>query len=263
VYSLRMIRQFIASSLQQELAYRANFYISLIHSLLNLGIGILGLIVIFHQVETVNGWNFAGILALLGVYLIVNAFRNLVISPSLDALAGMGQEVWNGNFDFTLLRPVDTQLLVSFRHWHLFSLIDLGLGGIIVAAAFSQPGQVFHATNLLAFLVTLCAGVAALYAIMLAFTALVFWSPGFVFAWVFDGIFQLARYPVDIYPAWLRLVLTWIIPVGVMTTIPARTLTQELSLNLLAGSVLTAIILVTAASFFFRFALRRYTSASS
>jgi hypothetical protein len=57
-------------------------------------------------------------------------------------------------------------------------------------------------------------GVTILYAILLAFTGLVFWSPGFLFTWVFDGVFQMARYPVGLYPGWLRLALTWVVPVG-------------------------------------------------
>ena len=40
----------------------------------------------------------------------------------------MGGDVWTGGLDYTLLRPVNTQFLVSFRRWRLFSLLDLILG---------------------------------------------------------------------------------------------------------------------------------------
>lgn len=97
---------------------------------------------------------------------------------------------------------------------------------------------------------------------MLAFTGLVFWSPGFLFTWVF-GIFQMARYPVGLYPGWLRLVLTWVVPVGMMTTVPAQALTSELPAGMLIGSVALATVLVIGASALFRVGLRRYASASS
>jgi len=48
------------------------------------------------------------------------------------------------------------------------------------------------------FLVALLAAVTILYAVLLAFTALVFWSPGVLFTWVFDGVFQMARYPLGL-----------------------------------------------------------------
>ena len=115
--SLRVIGAFARASAQQELAYRANFGISVLHSLLNLATGILALVILFDQVESMQGWNFPSTLALLGVYLTLGALRNLVFGPSLDGLAGLDGSIWKGTFDFTLLRPVHTQLIASFQRW--------------------------------------------------------------------------------------------------------------------------------------------------
>ena len=260
---LRLIQRFAQASTQNELAYRANFWISLLHSVLNLGTGVLGVVVLFGQVQAVRGWDLPATLALLGVYLTIGALRNLFIGPSLNALAGMDGEIWTGTFDFTLLRPVDVQFLASFRYWRPLALIDLVLGlGVLGTAAFHLRWSL-TLMRLLTFLVTLSAGLTILYAILLAFATLVLWSPGFLFTWVFDALFQMARYPVGLYPGWLRLVLTWVIPVGVMTTVPAQALTGNLSAGTLVGSTTLALLLLVGASVFFRFGLRRYASASS
>ncbi len=95
---LRLIGHFVRASFQEEAAYRANFYISLLHSLLNLATGVLGVMVLFGQIEMVNGWNLTATLALLGVYLVVSTLRSLFLGPSLEALAGMDGEVWTGQF---------------------------------------------------------------------------------------------------------------------------------------------------------------------
>ena len=263
---LRLIGHFARASFQEEAAYQANFYIGLLHSLLNLATGVLGVMVLFGQIEMVNGWNLAATLALLGVYLVVSALRSLFLGPSLDALAGMDGEVWTGQFDFTLLRPVDTQFLASFRKWHPFALFDLVLGLGVLGVAITQLNQTLTVTHLISFLVTLMAGVTILYAILLAFAGLVFWSPGILFTWVFDGIFQMARYPLGLYPGWLRLVLTWVVPVGVITTVPAQALTGAVSVETpvgVVGSAGLAAALLIGASVLFRFGLRRYASASS
>jgi len=260
---LRLIKRFAAVSIQNELAYSANAWISLLHSVLNLGTGVLGVMVLFSQVETIHGWDLPSTLALLGVYLILSALRGLFIGPSLESLAGMDGEVWTGQFDFTLLRPVDVQFLASFRHWRPFALLDLLLGLGVLGMAMAQLGGTMTAACLLAFAVTLGAGLMILYALLLAFAGLVFWSPGFLFTWVFDGLFQMARYPASLYPGWLRLVLTWIIPVGVMTTVPAQALTGDLSPGVLVGSVALAAAFLAGASAIFRGGLRRYASASS
>lgn len=263
MHYLKLVRLFAGASIQNELAYSANFWLSLLHSLLNLAAGVLGVVVIFGQVETIHGWDFASTLALLGVYLSLNALRGLVLGPSLEALAGMDGEVWSGRLDFTLLRPVDIQFLASLRYWRPLALVDLALGLGVLGLALNQLGQTLTPAHLLAFSLALLAAVTILYAILLAFTGLVFWSPGFLFTWVFEAFFQMARYPVGLYPGWLRLLLTWVIPVGVMTTVPAQALTGRLSGETLLDSLVLALGLLFGASALFRSGLRRYASASS
>lgn len=260
---LKLVRSFVAVAFQNVLAYRLNFWISLLHTVLNLGTGVLGLWVLFSQVEAVQGWTMPSALALLGVYLTLGALRRLFIGPSLEALVGMDGEVWTGTFDFTLLRPVDVQFLASTRHWRPLALLDLVLGLGVLGAAMVRLGHTLTLADLAAFVVTLTAGLALLYAILLAFSALVFWSPGFLFTWLFNALFQMARYPTGFYPGWLRLVLTWIVPVGLMTTIPAQALAGELAPGVLAGSLSLALLFVAGATVLFRTGLRRYASASS
>ncbi len=260
---LKLLGQFVRVSAQQEMAYRANFAISLLHSLLNLGTGAIGLVVLFSQVETIRGWDFPSTLTLLGVYLLVGALRGLVIGPSLNTLAGIDGEVWTGKLDFTLLRPVNVQFLVSLRTWRLFALVDLALALGVLGVAMTRSGLALSPARGLVFVIALFASLAVMYAILLAFAALVFLSAGVLFTWIFDALYQMARYPVGIYPSWLRLVLTWIVPVGIMTTVPAQALSGEASPGLLAGAVALALGLLFAASALFRLTLRRYASASS
>lgn len=263
MYYLKLVRAFATASSQNELAYQANFWISLLHSLLNLVTGVLGLVVLFSQVETIRGWDFTSTLALLGAYLTIGALRGLFLGPSLEALAGMDGEVWTGQLDFTLLRPADVQFLASFRHWRPLALLDLALGVGVLGLALSRLSPGLAPVHLLTFGLTLIVAVTILYAILLAFAGLVFWSPGFLFTWIFEALFQLARYPVGLYPGWLRLVLTWVVPVGLMTTVPAQALTGSLPPGVLPGSIGLALALLLAASILFRAGLRRYASASS
>lgn len=260
---LRLIATFARASAQQELAYSSNFWISVLHSLLNLGTGVLGLVVLFSQVENVHGWSFASTLALLGVHLTLNAVRGLFIEPSLDALAGLEGAIWQGSFDFTLLRPINPQFMASFQRWRLLALFDLLLGVGVLMVAIQQLQQSLTLLNALLFVVTLLSGAVILYSLLLTLTSLLFWGPGFFYTWLFDAIFQLARYPVGLYPGWLRLVLTWVVPVGLMTTIPAQALSGDLSLPLLIGGVGVAALFFTFASTLFQVGLRRYGSASS
>ena len=260
---LKLIGSFFKVSTQAEMAYRANFFIRLLNSVLNLGTGVLSLVVIFNQVEAIRGWDLPSALGLLGVYLLLGALRSLFISPSLESVAGMDGEIWQGTFDFTILRPVDKQFLVSFRYWRIFALFDLVLALAVLGYAIALMGASLTFGALMSFVASLLAGVVLLYAALLAFSALVFWNPGFLFTWVINDLFQLARYPVGLYPGWLRLILTWIIPVGLMTTIPAQALAGQLTPFMLALTLLFSLGALLSASWLFRKGLEKYASASS
>jgi ABC-2 type transport system permease protein len=71
------------------------------------------------------------------------------------------------------------------------------------------------------------------------------------------------RFPIGIYPEWIRLLLTWVVPVGFMVTIPTQALLGSASPGLLAAGIGLAGLLFVAASAFFRRSLRKYASASS
>lgn len=263
MHNIKLIGEFIKVSAQSELAYRSNFLIRLFNSILNLGTGVLSLVVIFNQVERIQGWDLPAALALLGVYLLLNALRGLFIGPSLDSVAGMDGEIWTGTFDFTLLRPVNQQFLASFRHWRIFALFDLAVSLGVLGYAIRLMGVNLSFGAVLNFLVTLLAGVVLLYAALLAFSALVFWNSGFLFTWIINDLFQLARYPLGLYPGWLQLILTWVIPVGLMTTFPAQALVGTLSPRMMAAALVFSLTALIGASWLFRQGLKKYTSASS
>ncbi len=262
LHYLRLIATFIRAAVQQETAFRANFGFNLLNTALDLVAGISGMLILFGQVKTVQGWTFPQALALLGVYQMIGALRTLFIGPSLETLAGQFGEIFAGSFDFTLLKPVHTQFLVSFRAWRLWSLVDLLLSAIILGAAVAQLGGQMTTMRLASFVIALVSSLTILYSIMLILASLMFWYQGTSFLMIFDGLVQLGRYPVGIYPRWLRMLLLWVVPLGFITTVPAQALTGQLTGMLLGGGVALAVGLLVLASILFRLSLRRYVGAS-
>jgi ABC-2 type transport system permease protein len=262
-YYGRLIWLFFRTSVQEEAAFRLNFAINILTTILNLGSGILGLLILFSQVETVQGWTFPQTLTLLAVYLFVLALRDLVIGPSMNALGGIDGEVWTGRFDYTLLKPAPLQFLVSVRKWRIWAVVDLLLSLIILAIALAHLQQTVTWLQAGLFVFSMLLALLILYAILLILASLSFWAQGVPLDFVFNSFIQLGRYPVGIYPEWLRLLLTWIVPVGFMTTIPIQLLTEDLSPGVLLSGTLLALFLFWLASHFFRASLHRYASASS
>jgi ABC-2 type transport system permease protein len=263
MYHLKLIWYFFRASAQQEMAYRSNFFIRVMYSLLGLVSGLAGLWALYGQVDTIHGWDMPSALALLGVYMLLGALRDLFIGPSLESLAGMDGELWTGRFDFTMLKPVNKQFLVSVRQWRVYALLDMVLALGVLGTAIRLMGKSLSWVDATAFLISLVAGVVVFYAVMLFFSSLVLWNNAFLFTWLFNGFFQLARYPVGIYPGWLRLMLTWVIPIALMTSIPAQALRGDAPAWMIFGASAAAVFLLVISSLVFRRGLRRYASASS
>ena len=78
-----------------------------------------------------------------------------------------------------------------------------------------------------------------------------------------SGLLEAGRFPVPAYPALYRVVLTFVVPVALLTTVPASAvLHRPWGVPRLAALLLAASLAVLSRTFW-RFGLRRYSSASS
>ncbi len=258
---IALLRRFLQLNILRELAYRGNFYTQIFQSLLSLGFGLLGLAVIFGHTSTLNEWHPAQILVLLGVYQLVGGVINLIIQPCMQQLM---REVHQGTLDFTLLKPEDAQFLVSIRQLQMWKLCDIVLGLAVVGIALAHPGAALGAGQVLTFLVALVAGGCIVYSFWLVLATCSFW---FVHVEnilvIFQDLYQAGRWPVSIYPSWLRWTLTFLVPVTVATTIPAQALIGQLAWSTLLGVVLFALLALVLSRRFWLFGLRHYTGASA
>lgn len=80
---------------------------------------------------------------------------------------------------------------------------------------------------------------------------------------VLRALLASGRYPLQAYPAPLRLLFTLVLPVAFLTTVPADVLLGRASAPLLGLGLGLAAGFFAVARGFWQFALRHYTSASS
>jgi ABC-2 type transport system permease protein len=76
-------------------------------------------------------------------------------------------------------------------------------------------------------------------------------------------MYEAGRWPVGIYPPWLRWSLTFLVPVAFATTVPAEALSGRLTVQTLLGAVALAAALLLISRAFWRVGLRRYSGASA
>jgi viologen exporter family transport system permease protein len=259
--TLRLIYVFFRVSVLNETAYRVNFFIQLFQSLLELGTALAGLAVIFSYTQALGGWHPDEMLALVGVYFLVGGLISLVIQPGMSALI---DSVRDGTLDFTLTKPEDAQLLVSIQRVAIWSLLDLLMGAGVLVTALVRLGKAVGFGEAATFTGMLLAGGVIVYSFWLILASLSFWLVRVEnLLEIFQSVYQAGRWPISLYPNWLRFGLTFIIPVAFATTIPAEALTGRLGAFSLLEALGLALVLFAVARLVWRLGLRRYSGASA
>lgn len=258
---LRLFGLYFKVGAMGEMQYRLNFFVQVFQSVLQLGTAIAGLAVIFTYTHSLGGWRPEEVLVLVGVYTLVGGMIGLVIYPSMEQFIS---SVRDGTLDFTLVKPVDAQLLISVHAVDIWKLIDIGLGiGVLVFALIRLGAQVGLSQAAL-FIGMLLTGSAIIYSFWLILATLSFW---FVrvenILEIFRSMYEAGRWPVSLYPGWLRFILTFIVPVAFVTTVPAQALTGRLTPDTLLLAAVLAVVLFAVSRFFWKIGLRQYSGASA
>jgi ABC-2 type transport system permease protein len=258
---LRLFGVFLKVGVLNELQYRVNFYVQVLQAGIGLVTGLAGLGIVFSHTDNLGGWRPAELLALLGIFFLVNGTIQLVIQPSMQRFM---EDVRQGTLDFMLTKPEDSQVLVSVRQVEIWKLVNVFLGLIVLGIALGQLQAVVGAGQALAFGVTLLAGGAIVYSFYLFLATTSFWFVRVENVLViFQSMYQAGRWPVGIYPWWLRSALTFIVPVAFATTVPAEAIAGRLTWQTLALALGLAVAMLVGTRWFWRVGVRRYSGASA
>lgn len=257
---LRLIRVFLAASLSVQLEYRANFVVSLIGALLTAGGALFGLLVLAGDGQPIGGWSFREATVVVGLFTLVQGFIGALLFPNLNKIA---EAVRLGTMDFNLLKPIDTQFLVSTRNIDVFRVIDVVIGiGLIIWGVRGSGG--FSWSGLLLGMILTLAALLIVYAIWFILTTTAFW---FVkvenITELFNGLFRAGQFPVTAFPGWVRIFFTVVVPIAFVTTVPAAALIGRLNPGNTLAALAVALVLLVIARWFWHYAIGSYTSASS
>ena len=257
----RLVRVFFRVNLVGEAAYRINFFVNLFQSILGLGTALLGMAIIFSFTNSLGGWSPAEILALVGVYIMIGGIIRFTIQPGMEHLI---ESVRDGTFDFTLTKPEDAQLITGISRFGIWEIINIGLGFALLVIALVRLGGSIGGLQAVEFLAMLLTGSVIIYSFFLILATLAFWLVRVEnILTIFQSMYEAGRWPVSLYPPWLRYGLTFVIPVAFATTVPVEALTNRLNwVTLLVAFVLAAVLSIVSRAFW-KLGLKHYSGTSA
>jgi ABC-2 type transport system permease protein len=256
---LKVLRLFWGAAIASELEYRVNFFIATLTSLGNLAGSLFGLFLFYRTGYTFSGWSWEAALVVLGIFTLLQGFSATFLASNLNRIVRHVQE---GTLDFILLKPIRSQFWLSTHTLSPWGLPDLIFGSIIIGYAGKRLGVGMN--GYLLSLLPLLFSFLILYSLWFILGSMSIW---FVKIYnvtdVLRGLLEAGRYPIAAYPTAYRFFFTFVMPVAFLTTVPAQVLLGRSEISWLISTAILAVALFFASTWFWRFALRFYTSASS
>jgi len=250
------------------MAFRGNFLIEVVTNAFWFGAQLVFFTLIFGNVQEMNGWNRHQFFAFMATGMIINTLIEAFFMPNC---ANFSELIRTGNLDFALLKPIDTQFLISFEKIDLGALCHLLFPVALLGYAVRELGFPIGWLDAVMYVGLVGLGVSFFYSLMIALAATSVWlgrNQGLYEFWFYITVF--ARYPRDIYtgsPAGdiLRMVFSYVLPILLVITVPAEVVVGKV----LVPSWITAVTLAAAIAglfvsrWIFYLALKSYRSASS
>jgi ABC-2 type transport system permease protein len=258
---LRLLGLFAKTEVQFAVEYRANLVLDLFEEAIIVVTSLLAVVVLYSHTGVINGWTEGQMIVLLGVYYMIQGAQSALFELSFERFM---EHVRLGTLDYILIKPVNSQFMVSARHPQLAQVGQLLLGLVLVVAGVRQIGHDVSPVSIVAFVITLACGLSLVYGLVLVLCTLAFW---FVrvenLLAIFWSFLDAGRFPVDIYPGWLRLTLSTVVPIGIAVTVPAWAVAGRLDALGLAAMLVGSVVVWAFGTWFWRIGLRNYTGASA
>ena len=261
---VRIYLRLVGARARGQLEYRASLALQLLGTAALTVIDFVAILVLFENVDALDGWTLEEIALLYAIATISFALTDLVVGH-LDLFPQM---IRDGTFDQILVRPLPSLLQVVASD---FSLRRIGKAlqgvGVLVFALVRldldwSPGKVLVLVG------AVLAGTVIYAAVWVALATVAFWivdAIEFVNAFTYGGSY-LAQYPITIFARWLRGLVLFVLPLAFVAYFPALVLLDRESglplpaeLGYLTG--LVALVAALVANVVWTGAVRHYRSA--
>ena len=246
-------------SLLVALQYRLDFFLTFSLGLFWSVSALLPLLVLFRLRTGVAGWTWPEALLVAAFFLMIKSVLSAVIQPSAVATV---EQIRLGTLDFVLLKPADSQFLVTTSRLEMARVSDLLAGLVLLGIALYQRGEPVSFSGALAAIWIFAAGVVILYSLFVLVLSMAFL---FVkidnLSYLMASIFDAARWPATIFRGGLALVFTFVIPLAVMTTYPSLALLGTVGVGRFTLATVIAAVFVLLSRYTWVRAIRRYTGA--
>jgi len=258
---LRIWLSFLKMSWMADLEYRANIVLRVITEIVWYGMQLSVFEVLYTHTDSISGWTVNDMRVFMGSLFLCDVIFMILFHENMDHL---WSTVRKGDLDLYLVKPINSQFMVSCRKISASYFINLILVAAYLTWAVSQLGRPVSVLQVGTFLVMILLGVLLSYTLRFLFATLtvVLQDAGNIqFVWY--QLYRLATRPDPIYPQFLRYLVLTVFPVAFFASVPSRVLVEGIEIKYLLAAPVMAFGLLFLSNYLWERALRNYASASS
>jgi ABC-2 type transport system permease protein len=247
-------------SWMESMEYRTNFLLRIFVEILWYSSQLSIFEVLYSHTSSIAGWNLKEVRVFMGTLFMLDCLWMMFFNENFDRFSEL---VRRGDLDLLLTKPVDSQFMVSLRRANPIYFFNFILVAGYFYWAISHLGRTPDAAAFVKYFLLLICGLSVLYCLRLFFAVIVLVvhnANNITYVW-----YQLYRFgtrPHSLYPSWLRVFVIFVLPVGLIVSVPSYNLLFESDATLWI-SPLISVLLFILARFAWLGGLKRYSSASS
>ena len=256
----------IRSRVAAQASYRASFAIELGSQVLLVLVEFVEIYVVFHQVDTLGGFDYAEVAVMYGLAVASFGVADLAVGH-VDRLPAYLRA---GTFDSFLLRPLSALGQLVTSDFTLRRLGRVGTGVVVLGIALHAADIDWTPARIGLLVLTPVAGAVIFSAVFVATSTVGFWVvEGMEFANAFTyGGNYLSSFPFTVFGPTIRRFFTFLVPVAFVAYLPALALLGREDPLGLPGwlswcSLPVSVLAMAAALLLWRTGLRRYVGAGS
>ncbi|HWL07489.1 MAG TPA: ABC-2 family transporter protein [Planctomicrobium sp.] len=265
----RVWLMFFRNSLVRAMMFRGHFLIEMLTQTFWIAAQLVLFQIIYGKVSRIQGWSQYEYFAFLATGMLINGLVEAFFMPNC---ANLSEKIRTGSMDFAMLKPIDTQFLISFEtvDFAMINQVVISLG--ILGYSLWYLGVTITIVNVLLYLLLVVIGVILFYSLMITLASTSIWmgrNQSLYEFWFYITVF--ARYPQNFYRQVQGTEILWftfsfLLPILLVVTVPARVLlekTLEPNAIVLVIAPTATLICLFISRKIFNWSLKHYRSASS
>jgi len=258
---LRLWRRFLIQAFIRDTHYRLHFFTTLGVGLVQLGVALVPIWLLFGYTHDIRGWSQADVVAVLGLYQIMTGLLAAFVAPNM---ARMTTYITRGELDIVLVRPVAAQFYLTFRWINLAELGNVATGTVILFLGLNRGHVRPSPATVSQSVLLVVTGLTLLTCAWSILSCLAFWAQSVEpISSVVNAVLEGGKYPSSFFPGAIRAFFTFVFPVAFATTLPVQALGGGIGWNRVAAGMALDVLAILLARLCWRRGLRTYASASS